>query len=30
MGTRKESYDDIMKDLNAKWAKARKDLGVTP
>lgn len=24
LGNRKESYDDIMKDLNAKWAKGRK------
>ena len=28
MGTTKESYDDIMKDWNARWAKARKTLGV--
>jgi len=28
MGTGKESYDDIMKDWNARWAKARKTLGV--
>ncbi|NLO37923.1 MAG: carbohydrate ABC transporter substrate-binding protein [Ruminiclostridium sp.] len=28
MGTRKETYDDIMNDLNTKWAKARKDLGI--
>lgn len=28
MGTRNETYDDIMNDLNAKWAKARKDLGI--
>lgn len=26
MGTRNETYDDIMNDLNAKWAKARKEL----
>lgn len=30
MGTTKESFDDIMKDWNARWAKARKTLGVTP
>jgi len=30
MGTRKESFDDIMKDWNARWAKARKNLAVTP
>ncbi|HQL34278.1 MAG TPA: hypothetical protein PK969_13570, partial [Treponemataceae bacterium] len=30
MGTRKESFDDIMKDWNARWAKARKTLAVTP
>jgi raffinose/stachyose/melibiose transport system substrate-binding protein len=28
LGSSKESYDEIMKDLNAKWAKARKTLGV--
>lgn len=28
MGTSKESYDDIMKDWNARWAKARKANGV--
>lgn len=28
MGTTKESYDDIMKDWNVRWAKARKSLGV--
>jgi raffinose/stachyose/melibiose transport system substrate-binding protein len=28
MGTRNESYDDIMNDLNAKWAKGRKDLNI--
>lgn len=26
LGTRKESYDDIMMDLNDRWAKARKEL----
>ena len=30
MGTSKETFDDIMKDWNKRWAKARKDLGVTP
>lgn len=30
MGTTKESFDDIMKDWNARWAKARKTLKVTP
>jgi raffinose/stachyose/melibiose transport system substrate-binding protein len=30
LGNTKESYDDIMNDLNQRWAKARKDLGVTP
>jgi ABC-type glycerol-3-phosphate transport system substrate-binding protein len=30
MGTSKETYDDIMKDWNARWAKARKALKVTP
>ncbi len=28
MGTTKESFDDIMQDWNARWAKARKTLGV--
>ncbi len=28
MGTTKESYDDIMKDWNARWSKARKTLGI--
>lgn len=28
MGSRNETYDDIMNDLNTKWAKARKDLGI--
>ncbi|MNP71757.1 hypothetical protein D3C76_1681890 [compost metagenome] len=26
IGNRKESYDDIMKDLNDKWVKARAEL----
>lgn len=30
LGNTKESYDDIMKDLNTKWAKARKDLNIAP
>ncbi len=30
MGTTKESFDDIMNDWNARWAKARKTLNVTP
>ena len=30
MGTTKETFDDIMEDWNRRWAKARKDLGVTP
>lgn len=30
MGTTKETFDDIMEDWNKRWAKARKDLGVTP
>jgi ABC-type glycerol-3-phosphate transport system substrate-binding protein len=30
MGTSKETFDDIMKDWNARWAKARKTLSVTP
>lgn len=30
MGTTKETFDDIMNDWNARWAKARKTLKVTP
>ena len=30
LGNTKESYDDIMKDLNTRWAQARKDLAVSP
>lgn len=30
MGTTNESYDDIMNDWNARWAKARKSLEVNP
>ncbi|AEE17341.1 ABC transporter substrate-binding protein [Treponema brennaborense] len=30
MGTTKETFDDIMNDWNARWAKARKTLNVTP
>lgn len=30
MGTTKESFDDIMADWNARWAKARKTFKVTP
>lgn len=30
MGTSNETFDDIMNDWNARWAKARKTLNVTP